>query len=148
MFNQILVNIKSYDIYRTHKIPVLKKFDQFFDMNDKRKSFIFCDSSTRSSKTTQMLETVEINCSSHLEGILFEQVFYIFFSDAVFITNKLSFSVYFNQSREFILRKLITFQTLCLQLYICHFYYLCEMIVEVEQQLNTEVEQQLNSMKR
>ena len=31
------------------------------------------------------------------EGIFFEQVFYILFSDAVFISNKSSFSLYFDQ---------------------------------------------------
>ena len=40
MFNKIFVNMKLYDIYRTLKKAVLKKIDQFFEMNDKTENFI------------------------------------------------------------------------------------------------------------
>ena len=40
MFNKIFVNMKLYDIYGTLKKAVLKKIDQFFEMNDKTENFI------------------------------------------------------------------------------------------------------------
>ena len=42
------------------------------------------------------------------EGISFEQVFYILFFDTVFISNKSSSSLYFDQLRDFIWSQLLT----------------------------------------
>ena len=62
------------------------------------------------------------------QDISFEHVFYNLLFDAVFVTSKSSFSLYF----EFILSQLMTLSALSLQLYICHFCsflnYLCEMV--------------------
>ena len=96
MFNQTFVNIKLYGIYRTLKKDVLKKFDQFFDMNDKRKNFVLL----------QILNQIQqdnadvrdgLNKYVPTKGISFEQVFYILLSDVVFIVNKSPFSLYFDQ---------------------------------------------------
>ena len=100
-------------------------------MNDKRNKFIFL----------RILDKIQQDNPDAKDGInksaatifnegniSFEHVFYNMLFDAVFVTNKSSFSLYF----EFILSQLMTLSALSLQLYVCHFCsflnYLCEMV--------------------
>ena len=69
-------------------------------MNDKRKNLILwriLNQIQQGNKDARdgINKSVAIICKE--EGISFEQVFYILFSDAVFISNKSSFSLYFDQ---------------------------------------------------
>ena len=102
-------------------------------MNDKRRNLILVrilDQIQQDNEDARDSTEKFIATTCNKEGISFEQVFYILFFDAVFISNKSSFSF---KIREFILGQLITLLTPCLQLYVCQFFcsfsnYLCEMI--------------------
>ena len=98
MFNQI-----SYDIYKTLKKAVLKKFDQFFDINYKREKFILLrilDQIQQDHPNARdgINKSVAIICNEG--GISFEQVFYVLFFDAAFISKESNFSLYFDQLLE------------------------------------------------
>ena len=90
MFNQTFVKIKP-DIYKTPKKAVLKKFYQFFKMNDKRRNFILLkilDQIQQGNENAKdgIDKSVAKMCNE--EGISFEQVLYILFFDSAFISNK------------------------------------------------------------
>ena len=90
MYNQTFVNIKS-DIYKTLKIAGLKKFHQFFEMNDKGECFVLLrilDQIQHDNEDTKDGIDKSVATICNKEGISFEQVFYILFFDAVFISNK------------------------------------------------------------
>ena len=94
MSNQTFVNIKS-NVYKTLKKAVLKKFDKVFKMNNKRKNFILLrilDNIQQDNEDARDSIDKSTATISNEEGISIEQVFYILFFDAVFISNKSSFS--------------------------------------------------------